>query len=276
MAVPTKIKTVLVGVDFSPYSLAAARQAQMLAKKFKCPLVFVHVFADPFVAEDADASIKHSLTKHYSQQVKKKYKLSAKDVIIVKCGTAFEEILAVAEKFTQPLVVVGAKGIGHKLSRLLLGSTAERLALHAQCPVLVHKGQKASTLQKLLIPFDFSTRSENVVTAAKSLGLNDSYFEFFHVFQPPAVFLDYVGWQLIYDAAKKMDEDAVADFKRRHASSKIITEQSYDVPDSINKRSRRFDAIAISPRTHKGILRSLGSVTSKIVRSGSKPVLILP
>jgi nucleotide-binding universal stress UspA family protein len=53
----------------------------------------------------------------------------------VRIGIPFEEILKEAEVVGPDLIVVGAKI--SPLARFLLGGTAERVARHAPCPVLV-------------------------------------------------------------------------------------------------------------------------------------------
>jgi nucleotide-binding universal stress UspA family protein len=54
----------------------------------------------------------------------------------VRIGIPFEEILKEAEVTGPDLIVVGAK-VGPALGPFLLGGTAERVARHAPCPVLV-------------------------------------------------------------------------------------------------------------------------------------------
>jgi universal stress protein A len=54
----------------------------------------------------------------------------------VRIGIPYEEILKEAEAVGPDLIVVGAK-LGAALGPFLLGGTAERVARHAPCPVLV-------------------------------------------------------------------------------------------------------------------------------------------
>jgi nucleotide-binding universal stress UspA family protein len=54
----------------------------------------------------------------------------------VRIGIPYEEILKEAEVTGPDLIVVGAK-VGPALGPFLLGGTAERVARHAPCPVLV-------------------------------------------------------------------------------------------------------------------------------------------
>jgi nucleotide-binding universal stress UspA family protein len=57
---------------------------------------------------------------------------------IFRVGNPYEEIVSAAKEISADLIVIGSHG--HTgLGRLLLGSTAERVAKYAPCPVLVVK-----------------------------------------------------------------------------------------------------------------------------------------
>jgi nucleotide-binding universal stress UspA family protein len=51
-------------------------------------------------------------------------------------GRLHEAILGVVREVQADLIVLGRRGMGG-VERLLLGSTAERVAGHADCPVLI-------------------------------------------------------------------------------------------------------------------------------------------
>jgi nucleotide-binding universal stress UspA family protein len=276
MKVQSKIKTVLVGVDFSRFSKATVKQARAIAKKIKVPLVLVHVFENPLMTKWNDSASKHSLSDVYMKQIKKNYSLEANDKAIVRCGVAFEEILTVAKNTPSPLIVVGSRGKRGAIARFFLGSTAERLALQSSYPLLIHKGQKIVLPKKILIPCDFSSRSKNTIEGSKKLGLKDMSFELYHVLQPPAPILDYPHWQIMFDDIKKINEQELSRFQKKYGPLKVAETNNSDVTGTIEKHSKSFDWIAISPRKHKGIFPSFGSVTSKVVRSGEISVLVIP
>lgn len=271
-----KIKTVIVGVDFSRFSTAAVKQGRAIAKNLKIPLVLVHVYEDPVVAEWKDAIVKKSLSEAYLKQIKNKYSVSSGETAVSRCGVAFEEILAVAKTFPNPLIVVGNRGTRGATSRYFLGSTAERLALHSPYPVLVHKGRKVVLPKKILIPCDFSARSQNTIEGSKKLGWKGTNFELYHVLQPPTPILDYQGWQFLYNEITKYNEQELKRFQKKYGPLKVVETKSADVIGKIEKHSKSFDLIAISPREHKGLFPSFGSVTSKVVRTGDTSVLVIP
>lgn len=58
------------------------------------------------------------------------------DQVVVREGSAYDQINAAARSLKADLIVIASQG--HKgLSRVPLGSTAERVVRHAPCPVLV-------------------------------------------------------------------------------------------------------------------------------------------
>ena len=56
----------------------------------------------------------------------------------LRVGYPFDEIVLMANHFDVDLIIIGSHGRGG-ISRLLVGSTAERVVEHAPCPVLVVK-----------------------------------------------------------------------------------------------------------------------------------------
>jgi nucleotide-binding universal stress UspA family protein len=56
----------------------------------------------------------------------------------LRVGCPFDEIVQMANHLNVDLIIIGSHG-RTGLTHLLLGSTAERVVEHAQCPVLVVK-----------------------------------------------------------------------------------------------------------------------------------------
>jgi nucleotide-binding universal stress UspA family protein len=270
------VNTFIVGVDFSKPSKAAAKHARVIAKKLKAQIVFVYVYEDPVVAARSDLGFKKALDAAYSQKIKSAYRTSQNEMVLTRCGVAFEEILKVAKGFKKPFLVVADRGARSKVSKFFFGSTAERLALHSPYPVLIHKGNKANYPQRILIPSDFSNRSKNVVDGTKKLGLKGSIVEFFHVSVPPAPVLDYQAWAHMYEAVAENNARELEKFKKKYSSYKVTETESHDVVGNIVKQAKKFDVIAISPRDHTGMFASFGSVTSKLVRSSETSLLVVP
>lgn len=270
----SQFKTIVVGVDFSRYSKAAVTQARAFAKKWSLPLVFVHGFDDPVI----DETRFHSLVVHIKKELEKKartyYKISPKEKIIVKCGRPFEEVLRTAEKFSKPLIVVGHRGQRGFFSKAFIGSTAERVAQRSKVPVWIHRGPNPVNVRRVLVPCDLSDRASQTTAFVKK-SFATKAVELFHVAQLPVPLMDFDTWNRMKLEAEKENSVKKRRFQKKYPSLKI-TEAWGVVFDEIEKRARKSDLIAISPRKNKGFFAGFGSVTSKVVRTSKKCVLVIP
>ena len=135
-------RAVVVPIDFSDNSLAALQVAKELVESL-ANLHVVHVLAiwepnEPgIVWEMVD---EQSRAAHAADALKKKI---AEDGLadartIVRFGDPGHEIADYAQEIAAELIVVSSRGRSG-LSRLLIGSTAERVAKLAHCPVLMLK-----------------------------------------------------------------------------------------------------------------------------------------
>lgn len=141
-----QIGTILYATDFSDASVAAARYAAELASKLGARVIVFHAF-EPIVPGDVYGAVEvgqinselrrfarsrtDELVKWFEEQ-----RVAARGV--VADGYAARTIVASADGVAD-LIVMGTHGRG-ALSRLLLGSVAERVVRTATCPVLtVHE-----------------------------------------------------------------------------------------------------------------------------------------
>jgi K+-sensing histidine kinase KdpD len=62
-------------------------------------------------------------------------------VEVLRAGSPYREIIEVAEQSDVDLIILGTHG-RTGLSRLVIGSTAERVVRHAPCPALVVRQRK--------------------------------------------------------------------------------------------------------------------------------------
>jgi nucleotide-binding universal stress UspA family protein len=140
------IKTILVPTDFNPASDRALSRARELADTFGATLHVLHVLEDPFPPGTFTEAYPPALDKHLENierqsdaqlaaalTAEQKVRYSA--VQIMRRGTAAEQILAYLNEHPIDLVVMGTAGRGG-LSRLMIGSVADRIVRAAPCPVL--------------------------------------------------------------------------------------------------------------------------------------------
>lgn len=141
---PVEIAKILVPVDFSPASEKSLKYAQRLAEKFHSELILLHVVEPcspiPFNAlpvtatpEQKTIDAKENLLElAQSTQVAEGWKARWN----LRTGVATHEIVEGAKELNVDLIVIGAHGFdGWK--HFAIGSTADRVARAAPCPVLV-------------------------------------------------------------------------------------------------------------------------------------------
>jgi nucleotide-binding universal stress UspA family protein len=139
-----QLKRILVPIDFSQCSRKALHYAQALADSGmpkSCPFTFskvcyvtggepgLIVTTEKFQADLAEQA-RNRLTNFLAEEA------LGDAAHVVRTGTPYREILALAENSATDLIVLGTHGHS-ALHRFLLGSTTERIVRHARCPVLV-------------------------------------------------------------------------------------------------------------------------------------------
>jgi nucleotide-binding universal stress UspA family protein len=135
----------LVPVDFSKTSERALKHAVNLAKEKKTKLLLVHVLPAMAVYPEEEAFVNYHviLRKDAEEQLKKIERRNGlpagrySHLILVGQDIA-AAIAAQAKKSRASMIVMGSHG-RTGLSRLVLGSTAERTLRYAHCPVLIVK-----------------------------------------------------------------------------------------------------------------------------------------
>jgi nucleotide-binding universal stress UspA family protein len=140
----TRLKRILVPLDFSGKSRQALVYACALADKFEARIVLVHVIV-PIPVMSAEMGVAYSdyYPRGHRREATKALHERALDLIpphqfdrsIVSVGHAASEIIAVAERVKADMIVLTTHG-RTGLRRFLMGSTAEQVIRYARCPVL--------------------------------------------------------------------------------------------------------------------------------------------
>ena len=136
------VRTILVGVDDSPGSMAALRWAADLAGPLRASLVLLHVY-EPLAhvgALEPGMDLKSLRERNVATlQAVCARELQGRGVeqsLVVREGMPLDVLVEVADEISADLVVVGARRLG-TLEALLLGSTSSRLAQRTRRPVVV-------------------------------------------------------------------------------------------------------------------------------------------
>ncbi|NKB38765.1 MAG: universal stress protein [Gammaproteobacteria bacterium] len=139
------LKRILWPTDFSETSDAAQTYACNLAKQFDAELHIVHVIIDPAYAVSPMGVGYIPASYHEDMRVRSDAELaklpvdSAADGLSVVReslgGSAAENITDYAQEHDIGMIVIGTHGYSG-LSRMLMGSVAEKVVRTAGCPVL--------------------------------------------------------------------------------------------------------------------------------------------
>ncbi|MCE9572972.1 MAG: universal stress protein [Deltaproteobacteria bacterium] len=140
------IHKILVATDFSEHADHAIAHAAEVSAKFAAPLLVLHVASSPvvpvpdgfvIVPPSALADLQIAVTEGLERAVARAHNAGAVEVTSAHAeGAAWEQIVETAREQGCDLIVVGTHGRSG-LSRVLLGSTAERVVRKAGCAVLV-------------------------------------------------------------------------------------------------------------------------------------------
>ena len=130
---------ILVGVDFAEGGAAALAEARRVGGD-QATLVLAHVLQDPFAPGDQPIDW-GKLRVEWTQQLEERLGDSVRDLpnateAHVGSGLPGAALAELAKEHDAQLITVGAHA-GGRLSRFLLGSTAERVLVDAPVPVLV-------------------------------------------------------------------------------------------------------------------------------------------
>jgi universal stress protein A len=147
------LKKVLVAVDFSKLSHEALDYAIELARSAKASVTALYVvepieFAGVDVLGGAPMASQAIVDEHLKQARVEMERLRTRKLAdvpgskaVVRLGRPADEICALGGKGRSNLIVVGTHGRSG-LAHLVMGSVAERVVRHANCPVLVVPGRR--------------------------------------------------------------------------------------------------------------------------------------
>lgn len=145
------IKRILVPIDASKCSLAAADFAIDLAKAHNAVISLIHVvethpyYSLPYyLAAGADKAVERDIEKTVEGWFveigakARKQNVTVRHDIIFRSKSVIGSIISYAERNNIDLIVIGTRGFSG-FKRLLVGSVARGVIDHARCPVLLVK-----------------------------------------------------------------------------------------------------------------------------------------
>lgn len=169
---------ILVATDFSSTSEKAESYAKVIVHRYASRIRLVHVVNLSAAVQMPDAGIcidilrkngKESLERRRARFASEKITV---EVTLTEGLDPAEAILEIARKESADLIISGTRGRGG-LTRLVLGSTAERLIHHAECPVLTigpetSPPDRSCQFQRVVYATDFSLEAAKAASFALS------------------------------------------------------------------------------------------------------------
>ncbi|MHB1022720.1 MAG: universal stress protein [Acidobacteriaceae bacterium] len=141
-ATDMRIRTIVVGIDFSEYTQTALFYATTIARPRGSKIILLHV-VDPVIhgmAVDAPRSSEGALLHNAEHKLQELAQFLAKNgiehEIIVHEGGIRETLFKVAKEHKADLLAIGCHG-RDRIDRQVLGSAAEQILRLSPCPVMV-------------------------------------------------------------------------------------------------------------------------------------------
>lgn len=290
------IKKIMVPYDFSAFSREALMHGLTLARRTSAELHVMHVelpHGVPLTDEKSEPTKGETLRLRVEEDMENYSDLSEGVIVFYAVGRDIAPgmaILQYAEEYDIDVVVVGTHG-RRGFRRFLLGSVAEEIVRHAQCPVITvpkrNKEEKPLAIKRILLPADFSNHSEESLLYAKSLAETfDAQLVLLHVVNLPSqVTFNDTGLVSVYEYQPEIEVYAYEQLKELYEQSEgpAVKNVAYAIEynlesDGIVQYAEDNDVDLVVMGTHgrTGMSRFLlGNVTAKTLRRITCPVFVV-
>ena len=145
----SRIKKIMVAVDFSEYSPKIVDYACRLAQDLEAELIFVNVinqrdvnmvkhvtmYTDKISVKDYVDGLKQDRTEQMQNLLTKANCTRIPNRFLIKKGVPFLELIETAKEEKVDMVVMGTKGRGN-ITGVLFGSQTEKMFRHCPVPLL--------------------------------------------------------------------------------------------------------------------------------------------
>jgi nucleotide-binding universal stress UspA family protein len=295
----SRIEKIAVGVDFSPESLLAARQAAEVACHVGAELVLIHVAGTvelPAVSTKAVGALRESLEAwraHLGEAIERDRRrleelrgdLSGRapaSSCLLAQGLTDEGLCGAAEKAGADVTVVGTHG-RTGLRWFLLGSVAQMVVRLARTDVLVARREGAGRggFRRVLVATDLSPSAERALDQALAVAAPDATIEvvYFHGQLPSSDRADAPGlpWQALVEGLRARGEDMIAARRQPGGATLLFhTRSEQPIPGIVHwLEAHPFDLAVLGSHGRRGVTRALlGSVAEAVVRRAPCSVLV--
>ncbi|MGH9874796.1 MAG: universal stress protein [Pyrinomonadaceae bacterium] len=296
-----KITSILWPTDLTPDSTGALRYALALARAYESRLTICYRAGDGEISsaasvrngavavslpkENATAIFKSALLRFMTPEA-----LAGLDWqgVIIEGEDVGEAITRTASECAADLIVMRSRRRPHRAA--LLGSTAESVSRTAPCPVLVmHSDErdwvqplnKDISLQRILVPYDFSDYSELALNYALSFAQEyQAELHLLHVL-PLTVNEPEISWypnhqdSPYHNAARRLQRAVPADV-HLWCNVKHVVSEGHPYREVLNYAEKNeIDLISIGAHGAGFGMRALfGSNVDRVLRQAPCPVLV--
>jgi nucleotide-binding universal stress UspA family protein len=280
---------ILVPVDGSHSCLHAKLLASSIAKKFNSKVTVVHVITHEFMHPELKAQ--YQLPPSIMEKVDNTYLEAGKKIIrnaeqlfteagievdarLLKHEDPAETVLKLVKDEKYSLVVIGNRAETQSL-HYSLGSVTEKVARHAECPVLIVK--KKPKLKKILVAVDGSKYADRALEYAVALAKNyGTCLALLHVEEDKLV---RIGGPQVVDCVGTVGECILKDASTKARGMEFDKLLKFGSPaETIIKvaQKARVDLIVVGSRGLSSVQRFLlGSVSDDISMHSKASVLIV-
>lgn len=219
--------SIVVGIDFTPASRAALKEALRIAEWNRATVRPVHII-DTLVAadlQDALSPMHGAISEALIARARREWAMFAMTVqgavsleLDIRIDNRVAGVLAAARQAKADLIIVGARG--PHAADVGLGTIATGCVRRAECPVLLVRDTQTGPFRRIVACVDFSPASRLALEHAARLAAQDeAALHIVHVFQAP--------WhQLNYQHTATPAPEADPDYQRQyHAATeqRLIT-----------------------------------------------------
>ncbi|SNT27775.1 Nucleotide-binding universal stress protein, UspA family [Ekhidna lutea] len=275
------MKKIIVPIDFSEEASHALNFAIEFNERVKGEIVLVHVVEMPvghlsFMGEVNTSGMESFYTGEYLKATHNKldeWAKRPKDAghkvhVHMKSGNAFTNISKLIAEENAGWIIMGSKGASG-IREVFIGSNAERMIRHAECPVIIIKGEThLKDMKSMAFASDLSAEQDLIAYKAKEiqelLGLN------MHVVKVKTPY----NWLEEVQVKKRLEQFA----ERNHLKDySISTVEAEFVDEGAVQFANEVNAGLIVMGTHgkKGIAHLIGgSITEDVVNESKIPILV--
>lgn len=282
----------LVAVDFTRELGTVLRTAVALANRIQARITLLHVM-EP-ISDDPNITLHWGdFPKERREQARQRLEAQALETgataeILLAEGRAFEEIVRHVQELHCDLVVMGRTGEERGFIHEALGSTVEKVARHARCPVFIVGQEQAPAPQeprRILISTDFSSDSCVAFPWAELIARHYGAKLLLANVQEPLGLpgtLEYRRFGQQIDELREEADERLEAFRQQHLAVDLtvatcVVEGTPDRALCRLARREQVDLIVISTHGAQGWRRAwLGGTAEGVLREVPCSVLVVP